>query len=315
MQRRAQRDDQHDQRADRDGRAPHERRTRRVGGLNRALAAAAALPVMLLAVGCSSDSDSGSDDTAQKTGAEAAAGAGATVSAQPTVPAAAYAKLPEACKSLSKQTLTDLVPKASASGKEGASSDTDARASCSWSSLQNNGVKGSQFRWLNVSLLRFDSTTSTSGEQQAQDYYAKQVKGAQEVSGAANAKTQALTGTGDQATTVRYDLKKSEGAFKQQTVVARVENVVVSLDYNGAGLAGEKAPSADTLTKAAEKAAKEVVSAVRAANGGSTEGGSGASTSPSKPSTASPSKPPASSPAPSASAGSPSASASAAPKS
>ncbi|MER5716961.1 DUF3558 domain-containing protein [Streptomyces sp. NPDC002132] len=313
MQRRAQRDDQHDQRADRDGRAPHERRTRRVGGLNRALAAAAALPVMLLAVGCSSDS--GSDDAAQKTGAEAAAGAGATVSAQPTVPAAAYAKLPEACKSLSKQTLTDLVPKASASGKEGASSDTDARASCSWSSLQNNGVKGSQFRWLNVSLLRFDSNTSTSGAQQAQDYYAKQVKGAQEVSGAANAKTQALTGTGDQATTVRYDLKKSEGAFKQQTVVARVENVVVSLDYNGAGLAGDKAPSADTLTKAAEKAAKEVVSAVRAANGGSTEGGSGASTSPSKPSTASPSKPPASSPAPSASAGSPSASASAAPKS
>ena len=62
---------------------------------------------------------------------------------------------------------------------------------------------------------------------------------------------------------VRYDLKKKEGTFKQQTVVARVENVVVTLDYNGAGLAGEKAPSADTLAKHAEKAAKEAVARCR----------------------------------------------------
>ncbi|MFF3845473.1 DUF3558 domain-containing protein [Streptomyces sp. NPDC002328] len=309
MQRRAQRDDQHDHRDDRDRRG---RRTQRVGGLNRALAAAAVLPVMLVAVGCSSDSGSGSGsadaNATQNTGADTAAGAGATVSAQPTVQAAAYKALPEACKALSKKTLTELVPKAGAAGKEGASKDTGARASCSWSSLQNNGVKGSQFRWLNVSLLRFESDAASSGDQQAQEYYAKQVKGAQAVSGAANAKTQALTGAGDQATTVRYDLKKTEGAFKQQTVVARVENVVVTLDYNGAGLAGDKTPSPDALTKSAEKAAKEVVAAVRSANGesangGATGGGSATSPSPSKPSTSSPS--------PSASPSKPSASASA----
>ncbi|MFF3498405.1 DUF3558 family protein [Streptomyces sp. NPDC003247] len=268
MQRRAQRDDQHDQ------------RTQGAGGLSRLLAAAAALPVMLIVAGCSSDSDSGDDAQKAAASASASAEAGATVSAAPTVQAAAYQELPEACAVLSKKTLTELVPK-DTKGKEGTSSDTATRASCSWSSLDNNGVKGSQYRWLNVSLLRFESDASTSADQRAQDYYAKQVQGAKTVSGAANTKTQALTGAGDQATTVRYDLKKKEGAFKQQTVVARVENVVVTVDYNGAGLAGEKTPNADTLTKAAEKAAKEAVASVRTANGEGTSGGS-ASPSPSK---------------------------------
>lgn len=189
--------------------------------------------------------------------------------------AAAYKTLPEACAVVSKKTLTELVPKGAAKGKEGTSSDTAARASCSWSSLANNGVKGSQFRWLNVSLLRFESDATTGdGESQAKTYYAKQVKDAQAVSGAKNVKSAPAAATGDEATSVRYDLKKSEGAFKQQTVVVRVENVVLTLDYNGAGLAGDKAPSAETLTKSAEKAAKEAVAAVRSANG---EGGSGGS--------------------------------------
>ncbi|MFI6039643.1 DUF3558 family protein [Streptomyces sp. NPDC051315] len=272
MQRRAQRDDQRDQ------------RTKRAGGVNRLLAAAAALPVMLIVAGCSSDSGSGDD--AQKAGAGTSVDT--SVSAAPTVQAAAYQSLPEACAVLSKTTLTELVPKGT-KGKEGTSSDTASRASCSWSSLDNNGVKGSQFRWLNVSLLRFESDAATSGDQQAQEYYAKQVQGAQAVAGATNTKTQALAGTGDQATTVRYDLKKKEGAFKQQTVVARVENVVVTVDYNGAGLAGEKTPNADTLTKAAEKAAKEAVAAVRSANGAGGGGGSSTSPSPGKSATASPS--------------------------
>ncbi|MFI7505046.1 DUF3558 domain-containing protein [Streptomyces sp. NPDC049687] len=270
MQRRAQRDDQFAQRAT------------RVGGLNRVLAAALAVPVMAFAAACSSDS--GSDSGAATT--DSAQGTGGTgevaASSSPTVQAAAYATLPGACKVLSKKTLTELVPKGTSSGKEGASSDTGARASCSWSSLANNGVKGSQFRWLNVSLLRFESdAASGDAEAQAETYYAKQVKAAQAVSGAKNAKTETVTGTGDEATVVRYDLKKKEGAFRQQTVVARVENVVVTLDYNGAGLAGEKTPSADTLTEAAKKAAKEAVAAVRSANGEGGSDSSGATTSPS----------------------------------
>ncbi len=280
MQRRAQRDDQFDQRAT------------RTGGLNRVLAAALAVPVMVFAAACSSDSGSDSDSAGATSAADGAQGTGGSgdtaASSAPAVEAAAYATLPSACKVLSKKTLTALVPKGTSSGKEGDSSDTGARASCSWSSLDNNGVKGSQFRWLNVSLLRFDSDATTGdAESQAQTYYAKQVKAAQTVADAKNAKTETVTGTGDQATVVRYDLKKKEGAFKQQTVVARVENVVITLDYNGAGLAGEKTPSADTLTASAKKAAQEVVAAVESANGEGSGGGSAATTSPSSSASAS----------------------------
>ena len=222
---------------------------------------------MLIASGCSSDSGSGGSGS----DGDQAAGAGATVSAsasaEPTVQAAAYGSLPESCGVLSKKTLKSLVPEASKSGKKG-TSEAGTRGSCSWSSLDNNGVKGSQFRWLNVSLLRFESDTSRgTGEAQAQKYYDQQVQDAESVDGAKGTKSQAVSGTGDAATLVRYDLKKKEGAFKQQTVVTRVENVVVSVDYNGAGLAGDKAPSADSLAKLAEKAAKEAVAAVSAANG------------------------------------------------
>jgi hypothetical protein len=234
---------------------------------------------MLIAAGCSSDSGSG-DGAGKET-----AGLGATTSADataaPTVQAAAYKKLPEPCAVLSKKTLAELVPKGAKSGKEGTSNDVASRGSCSWTSLDNNGVKGSQFRWLNVSLLRFDSSqTQGEGDKLAAAYYAKQVREAQSVTGAKNAKSQPVAGAGDEATAVRYDLKKKEGAFKQQTVVARVENVVVTIDYNGAGLAGEKTPSADTLTKAAEKAVKEAVAAVTSANG-TNAGSSSAPASPS----------------------------------
>ncbi|MER5751370.1 DUF3558 domain-containing protein [Streptomyces sp. NPDC002088] len=285
MQRRAQRDDQRDQSA---------QRARR---LRRALAGVAAVPVILVAAGCSSgsDSDSGSGGSGQK---DSGSGANSSVSASPTVQAAAYQRLPKACAVLSSKTLTGLVPKGAKSGKEGTSNDTASRASCSWSSLENKGVKGSQFRWLNVSLLRFDSdTTRGTGEKQAQAYYEQQVQDAQAVSGAKNMKSEPLAGTGDVATTVRYDLKKKEGAFKQQTVVARVENVVVTLDYNGAGLAGEKTPSADGLATAAQKAAKEAVTAVASVNGSAGT----ASPSPSKSASSSPSKSPSKSASPSAS--------------
>ncbi|MFF8591577.1 DUF3558 domain-containing protein [Streptomyces sp. NPDC015220] len=263
--------------------------------LNRVLVCAAAVPVLFLAAGCSSDSgsDSGSGDGAKST-ASAEAKDSASPSASPTVPPAAYAKLPEACRTLSGKTLGDLVPKGAKSAKEGTSSDVSARSSCSWNGLDNNGVKGSQYRWLNVSLLRFDSDASRgAGDEQAQVYYRKQVQDAMSVAGAKKAKSQPVSGTGDEATAVRYDLKKKEGTFKQQTVVARVENVVVTLDYNGAGLAGDSAPDADDLAKDAQKAAKEVVASVKKANG---DGGAGSpdSSSPSASSSGKPASPSAS---------------------
>ncbi|MGW7419637.1 DUF3558 domain-containing protein [Streptomyces sp. NPDC054813] len=266
---------------------------RRAGRLRRGLVCAAVVPaVALFAAACSS----GSDDAAKETGggsnpatAPTDSGSGTGTAASPTVQAAKYRKLPEPCAVLSKKTLTALVPKGAKSGKEGASDDVATRGSCSWSSLDNNGVKGSQFRWLNISFLRFDSDTSRgSGEKQAEAYYASQWQEAQSVTGAKNTKSEPVTGTGDQATVVHYDLKKKEGAFRQQTVVARVANVVVTVDYNGAGLAGEKTPDAGTLAKSAEKAAKEAVASVATANGSATAPSSPAAT-PSKQASKSPS--------------------------
>ncbi|MCZ9346207.1 DUF3558 domain-containing protein [Streptomyces sp. TRM76130] len=251
MQRRVQRD-QHD---------------RQVKRLSRVLVGAAAVPVMLVAAGCSSDS--GSDEGKSVAEESASAAASATASPSPTVRAAAYGKLPEPCDVLPNKTLKELVPKAK-SGKEGSSSDTATRASCSWDSLDNNGVKGSQFRWLNVSLLRFESdATRGAGDDLAHDYYEKQVEDAQNTDGAKSVQSDLFAGAGDEATMVQYVLKKEEGTFKQQTAVARVENVVVTIDYNGAGLAGDESPDAKGLVTDAKRAAKEAVAAVSAANGAS----------------------------------------------
>ena len=316
---------QRDQRNEREPRDEQDQRSRTAAVTPRrrqrrtlaALVSAAAVPVLLLAVGCSSDSgsDSGSGSgsgSADNAAKATAAGAGETVSASPTVQAAAYQKLPEPCAVLSTKTLQELVPKGVKSGKEGSSNDTATRGSCSWTSLANNGVKGSQFRWLNVSLLRFESTaTRGSAEELAQAYYKSQVQDAQSATGAQNTRSEPVVGAGDDATSVRYDLKKKEGSFRQQTVVVRVENVVVTLDYNGAGLAGEKTPSADSLAKSAVKAVKEAVAKVSSTNG---EGGaatpaptnsptSSASSSakPSASPSGSPTSPPSSSASPSAS--------------
>ncbi|MFE5819465.1 DUF3558 family protein [Streptomyces sp. NPDC056479] len=276
MQRAVERDQQ-----DRD-----EKRERRARGLRRALVCAAAVPVMLVAAGCSSDS--GSQEKAADGSTKTSASPSGSPS--PTVQAAVYKALPEPCKVLAKKTLEDLVPEAK-SGKTGSSGDAATRGSCSWSSLDNNGVKGSQFRWLNVSLLRFESdVTRGSGDELAREYYETQLQDAKSVSGAKGTKSEPVAGVGDEATAVRYDLKKKEGTFKQETVVTRVENVVVTLDYNGAGLAGDKAPSADALNKLAQKAAKEIVASVAKANGGGDAGTpSGA---PSKSASKSPSKSP-----------------------
>ncbi|WP_199809760.1 DUF3558 domain-containing protein [Streptomyces sp. NRRL F-2799] len=277
MQRAAQRDD----RAQRGPRATR---------LSRALVCAAAVPAVLITAACSSDSG----DAPGKAGASAKTSAGSgseqpSAKPSPTVQASVFRKLPEPCKVLPKKTLGDLVPEADTDGKKGSSDNAANRSSCSWTSLDNNGVKGSQFRWLNVSLLRFDSDTSRgSGNDQAHEYYTRQVEDAKAAAGAKNTRTEALGGTGDEATAVHYDLKKKEGAFKQQTVVARVENVVITLDYNGAGLAGDKTPDADDLTADAKKAAKEAVTAVASANGRNTEGSS-PSASPSKGASNSPS--------------------------
>ncbi|MEW1718385.1 DUF3558 domain-containing protein [Streptomyces sp. NPDC093109] len=224
--------------------------------------ACAAVPVMLAAAGCSSDSGDKSDADGSSTSPSTAP--------SPTVAPAKFSGLPDPCKMLAVKTIQSLVPKVKTKGgTAGTTSDTAARGSCSWNGLDDKGVKGSQYRWLDVSLMRYDSdATLGTGAKRADEYYTKEVSGAQATEGAKNVKSAPATGVGDQATTVTYTIKKSNADFSYATIVTRTENVVLTLTYNGAGLAGAKSPGVADMTADAVKAAKEAVTAI-AGGGGS----------------------------------------------
>ena len=113
-----------------------------------------------------------------------AASSAATRAPARRVKEAAYAKLPEPCEVLSKKTLTELVPKGVKSGKEGTSDDAATRGNCSWNSLDNNGVDGSQFRWLNVGCC-VSSRTRHRGRAKklASEYFTKHAEDARSVDG------------------------------------------------------------------------------------------------------------------------------------
>ncbi|MGW1101034.1 DUF3558 domain-containing protein [Streptomyces sp. NPDC002455] len=230
--------------------------------LSRILACAA-VPVMLVVAGCSSDSgdakasDSSTSPSAQKS--------------EPEVEPAKFTELPDACTSIARKTIEDLVPKTKTKGgTPGKSSDTTSRGGCSWNGLDDNGVKGSQYRWLDVGFTRFDSDQSLgSGAKRATDEYTKQVSKAQATEGAEKPAAKPVAALGEQATAVTYGLTKSKEDFEYATIVARTGNVVVSVTYNGAGFAGAKTPSAADILKDAQKAAKEAVAAVGADAGDS----------------------------------------------
>ncbi|MEV5241312.1 hypothetical protein AB0K89_19700 [Streptomyces cinnamoneus] len=224
--------------------------------------ACAAVPVMLVATGCSSDGDSGSKkESAKPTKA-------ATPSAAPSAKAAKYAKLPEVCKTVDEKTIEKLVPKAEK--KEGRAlntSDTNDTASCFWSGLNDADVKDLQFRSLTVSLKRFAADpTLGSGEKRAEEFEKQQVTKATTQDGAKDAKTDKVDGIGDSASVVSTETKKDDNDFKNQTVVTQTANVVVTVKYSGAGYEGAKSPNADDMKKGAQDVAKEVVGAIAKAN-------------------------------------------------
>ncbi|MEU2548644.1 DUF3558 domain-containing protein [Streptomyces roseolus] len=232
--------------------------------------AAAAVPVMLVVAGCSSDSGSDGDGAA-KTGGEkatATATASATPSPTPTVEPAKFAKLPTACKAIAAKTTAALVPKAkNENGTAAPSSDLALRGGCSWNGLEDKGVKGSQYRWLDVSFYRYDSEVSLgSGQARAQENFAKELGKIQATTGAKKMSTTATSGVGDEAKTVTYTVNKTDEDFVYASVVARTGNVLVLLSYNGAGYAGAPTPEAKTIVEGATKAAKEAVASVAAAN-------------------------------------------------
>ncbi|WP_406014457.1 DUF3558 family protein [Streptomyces sp. NBC_00984] len=229
--------------------------------LSRILACAA-VPVMLVVAGCSSDSG----DKKESGSSASSTSPSASKKAEPTVEPAKFAALPDPCKSITKKTAASLVPAAkSKNGTATTSSDTSYRAGCSWNGLDDNGVKGSQYRWLDVGFTRFDSDQALgSGAKRAQQDFEKQVAKAKAAEGAKKVAEAPVSGIGEQATKITYDLTKTGEDFKYATVVARTENVVITLTYNGAGYAGSKTPSADDILKGAEKAAKEAVASIAA---------------------------------------------------
>ncbi|ORT53817.1 DUF3558 domain-containing protein [Streptomyces sp. CB03238] len=228
--------------------------------------ACAAVPVMLVVAGCSSDSDSKSDAAAQSP--STASSPQAAVKPKPTVAPAKYTQLPEACKAITGKTIEDLVPEVkNEKGTPGKSSDTASRGSCAWNGLDDNGVKGSQYRWLDISLLRYDSDPSLgSAEQRAQENYTKEVAKVKATEGATSVKTSPAAGVGNEATALSYGLKKTDEDFKYAAIVTRTENVLITVSYNGAGYAGAKTPTPSDLMEDAVKASKEAVAAVAAAN-------------------------------------------------
>ncbi|MER6120862.1 DUF3558 family protein [Streptomyces sp. NPDC001743] len=242
--------------------------------------ACAAVPVMLVVAGCSSDSDGKKDDASSSSAAPEA------TKTEPAVAPARFAELPDPCKSVTAKTVKSLVPSAkNKSGIRGKSSDTAARGGCSWNGLDDNGVKGSQYRWLDVGFTRFASDQSLgSGSERAEADYTKQIAKAQAAEGAKKLTTAPVGSIGEAATKVTYDLTKTGEDFRYATVIARTGNVVVTVNYNGAGYAGAKVPSASDILAGAEKAAKEAVAAVAAANGGGEPSGSPKPSTSSKPS-------------------------------
>lgn len=216
---------------------------------------------MLVATGCSSDSGGSKKESAKPSQT-------ATPGASPTVKAATYAKLPDVCKTISDKTVDKMVPKAEKKeGKALPTPDTNDSASCFWNGLNDEDVKDLQFRTLTISLKRFASDpTLGTGEKRAQDFAAKQTTAATTADGAKDAKTEQASGIGDGASVVSTSTKKDDNDFKNETVVARTANVVITVKYSGAGYEGAKTPNADDMKKDAQDAAKEVVESVGKAN-------------------------------------------------
>ncbi|MCQ4081210.1 DUF3558 domain-containing protein [Streptomyces sp. RB6PN25] len=217
------------------------------------LLASATVPVMLVA-GCSSGS--GSSNGAQSGSGGAAASSSADAS--PSLAPAKYAKVPDPCKAINQNTVKSMVPSVKdAGGQPVASEDANDRGGCSWT-----GLDGYQYRYLDDSFQRFDSAPGGgSAEEQAASALQTAVQNAAK---AAGAKTTQASGVGDEATLITWDANKSNTDYHYATVVARTSNVIVTVDFSGAGLEGDNKPKADQMNTDAQQAAKDAIASVQA---------------------------------------------------
>jgi hypothetical protein len=221
---------------------------------NTLACAAVALPVLLVA-GCSSDSDDQGKESEPS----------ASASKSPTVAPAKFKELPDSCKSLGKKTVKDVVPGTdNVSGKRVGSGDTNESNSCLWSGLDKY-----DYRQLTLSLKRFDSEAAIgSGDKRAADYVEQQTEEKSGNKDNKGIKQAQVSGVGDDAMSITYETKKSGAKgkseeYRGERLVARTANVVVTVDYEGAGFEDAKKPDADEVKKQAEKVAKEAVSQIK----------------------------------------------------
>ncbi|HWM37804.1 MAG TPA: DUF3558 domain-containing protein [Streptomyces sp.] len=209
--------------------------------------AAVAIPALLVA-GCSSG-PGGEGEASSEKGDSA-----------PSAAPVKFKGLPDACKTLSKDTVKKLTPKTdNASGKRIGTGNTQDSGSCLWS-----GLDKFDYRQVTVSLKRFESDASRgSGDKLAGAFLQQQTDALKTDKANKELKTAPVKGIGDQATSVSYKVDKKDGkkseSFREERLVVRSANVVVSVDYAGAGFEDAKTPSAGDLGKNAETAAKEAV--------------------------------------------------------
>ncbi|WP_181764634.1 DUF3558 domain-containing protein [Streptomyces albidus (ex Kaewkla and Franco 2022)] len=226
--------------------------TRSAPRLARTLACAAVAIPALLVSGCSSDSGGGD-----------AAGSAEDGGGQKAAPVK-FKELPDACKTLSKGTVKKLTPKTeNAGGKRIGAGNTQDSGSCLWS-----GLDKFDYRQLTVSLKRFESDTSRgSGDKLAAAFTEQQADALKTDKANKDLKTAPVNGLGEQATSISYKSKKKDGKdsedFTEERVVVRSANVVVTVDYSGAGFEDGKAPKSEDLKKDAQNAAKEAVGSLK----------------------------------------------------
>ncbi|MBV9025145.1 MAG: DUF3558 domain-containing protein [Streptomycetaceae bacterium] len=209
------------------------------------LLASAAVPVMLVA-GCSSGPGSSNGTQSESAGAS------------PSPASAKYPKVPDPCKAISQNTVTSMVQGVkNASGQLVSSANANDHGGCSWS-----GVNGYQYRYLDDSFQRFDSAPGDgSAEAQAVLGFQSAVQGAAK---AAGAQTTQISGVGDQATLITWDVNNDKTDYHYATVVARTSNVIVTVDFSGAGLEGDRKPKADQMDQDAQQTVQEAIASVQA---------------------------------------------------
>ncbi|MEV0975408.1 hypothetical protein [Streptomyces sp. NPDC049915] len=160
-----------------------------------------------------------------------------------------YATAPAPCDSIGTKTITALVPGAKTGGKEIPSTDAKLRRTCSW-----NALKGYDYRWLDVSF-----EVMGSGEQAQKSYQERTT----EKSGGG-----AVPGLGDEAYSVVNLTTEDKQQTREGEVIARADNALVVVTYNGSDFETKKAPSTDEINKGAIKAAKEAMAALKGGQAG-----------------------------------------------